>query len=49
MISIVIIGKNEANNLPKLYKSLKGVKISKEIIYVDSASHDASVEISTQY
>lgn len=46
MISIVIIGKNEANNLPKLFNSLKGIIIDKEIIYVDSASTDNSLEIS---
>jgi glycosyltransferase involved in cell wall biosynthesis len=46
MISIVIIGKNEAKNLPKLYCSLKNIEVDHEIIYVDSASSDNSVELS---
>ena len=49
MISIVVIGKNEANNLPKLYRSLEPLGIQKEIIYVDSASSDASLAISQHY
>lgn len=49
MISIIIIGKNEAKNLPKLYKSLEAVTIEKELIYVDSASSDHSVKISKNY
>lgn len=49
MISILIIGKNEASNLPKLYHSLSKITIEKEIIYVDSASEDQSVLISSQY
>lgn len=49
MISIVVIGKNEANNLPKLYQSLEPLSIQKEIIYVDSASSDTSVAISQHY
>jgi len=46
MISIVIIGKDEAGNLPKLYASLNGLEVEHELIYVDSASSDNSVEIS---
>jgi len=49
MISIVVIGKNEANNLPKLYQSLEPLSIQKEIIYVDSASSDTSVAISQHH
>ena len=49
MISIVIIGKNEANNLPTLYKSLESIQIKYELIYVDSASRDDSVNISIKY
>ena len=49
MISIVIIGKNEAKNLPNLYRSLENIQIKHEIIYVDSASNDESVDISIKY
>lgn len=49
MISIVIIGKNEAKNLPKLYSSLEALSIEKELIYIDSASSDNSVNISKNY
>jgi len=49
MISIAIIGKNEAKNLSNLYKSLENIQIKHEIIYVDSASSDSSVDISTKY
>lgn len=49
MISIVIIGKNEADNLPNLYQSLCNVHLEKEILYIDSASTDNSVEISKKF
>jgi len=49
MISIVIIGKNEAKNLTTLYSSLSKIKIDKELLYVDSASEDDSVVISKNY
>ena len=49
MISIVIIGKNESKNLPSLFKSLSNIMIEKEIIYVDSASTDTSIEVATKY
>lgn len=49
MLSVVVIGKNEALNLKNLYNSLVNINISKEIIYVDSASDDNSVEISRHY
>ncbi len=49
MLSIVIIGKNEAKNLPNLYASLKGINIAHEILYIDSASSDESVMVSKQY
>lgn len=49
MISIVVIGRNESSNLKKLYESLSSINIKNEIIYVDSASKDNSVEISRQY
>ena len=49
MLSIVVIGKNEALNLENLYNSLFSMNISKKIIYVDSASDDNNVEISRQY
>ena len=45
----MIIGKNEAKNLPNLYNSLKALEIEKDIIYVDSASSDESVSISNKY
>ncbi|OPL12329.1 MAG: hypothetical protein AVO34_07415 [Firmicutes bacterium ML8_F2] len=46
-LSIVIIGRNESNNLPRLFQSLpegRGI----EWIYVDSASEDYSAEIALQ-
>lgn len=46
-ISIVIIGKNEARNLARLHSSLKSItsQWECETIFVDSASHDNSVEV----
>ncbi|MDY6826319.1 MAG: glycosyltransferase [Bacillota bacterium] len=47
-LSIVIIGRNEARHLPRLFQSLpvgKGI----EWIYVDSASEDYSAEMALQY
>lgn len=49
MISIVIIGKNEASNLKILYNSINKINIAKEIIYVDSSSKDESVKISKEF
>ena len=49
MLSIVIIGKNEASNLARLGESIKALKATcdfpVESIFVDSASTDESVEI----
>lgn len=49
MLSIVIIGKNEADNLGNLYNSLSDLNIPYEAIYVDSASTDESVTLSKHY
>ncbi len=49
MLSIVIIGKNEARNLKKLFDSIEKIVIKKEIIYVDSSSDDNSVEIANLF
>lgn len=47
LISVVIIGRNEAKNLARLRKSLEPLlgRWSCETIFVDSASHDDSVAV----
>ena len=42
-LTFVVIGKNEASNLPRCFSSIK--KISQNIVYVDSDSSDNSIEI----
>lgn len=44
MISLVIIGRNEAKNLNRTFNSIKQNQFS-EIIFVDSSSNDNSIEI----
>ena len=46
-ITFIIIGRNEAINLPRCFSSIK--KISKNIIFVDSDSSDNSIEIAKEY
>lgn len=51
-LSICVIGKNEAKNLPNMIKSLQMFEnspLALETIYVDSASSDASVEIAKDF
>jgi glycosyltransferase involved in cell wall biosynthesis len=47
MLSIIVIGRNEAENLPKLHTSLGPLlqAVPCETLYVDSASTDASADI----
>lgn len=49
MLSIAIIGKNEAQYLASLFDSLGSITLTKEIIYVDSASTDESVKIAKKH
>lgn len=49
MLSIAIIGKNEEKNLLNLFLSLKPILLNIEIIYIDSASNDLSVDIAKQH
>ena len=55
-LSVVIIGLNEADNLPRCFESVdraaeraKGVLKGWSIIYVDSGSSDESVEVAKRY
>ena len=47
MISLVIIGRNEANNLERTFDSIKQNQFS-EIIYVDCSSKDQSIQIAKE-
>ncbi len=53
MLSVVIIGKNEGPNLPKLELSVRGLvdfcSFPTEVIYVDSASADDSTRLARQF
>ncbi len=51
ILSIVVIGRNEANNLPRCFNSLKPLAkiMNAEIIYVDSASTDSSIGIAKAF
>ncbi|MGI6649733.1 MAG: glycosyltransferase family 2 protein [Bacillota bacterium] len=53
MLSIVVIGKNESDNLPLVIASLKKLRkqarFQNQMIYVDSDSSDLSVEIARSF
>ena len=49
MVSIVVIGYNEANNLHDTFKAINSINYPKELIYVDTNSIDNSVEIAKKY
>ena len=53
MLSIVAIGKNEAENIPRLVRSIEALKaacdFSIETVFVDSASQDDSVAVAQTY
>ncbi|GAG01203.1 unnamed protein product, partial [marine sediment metagenome] len=46
-VTFVVIGKNEALNLPRCFRSIQ--KVSNNIIFVDSDSDDNSVSIAKEY
>ena len=46
-LTFVVIGKNEALNLPRCFNSI--LKITDNIIFVDSDSADNSLDIATQF
>lgn len=51
-VSIVVIGKNEANNLKECFNGIDNLNYPKEkleILFVDSNSKDNSIEIAKQY
>jgi glycosyltransferase involved in cell wall biosynthesis len=51
-ISVVVIGKNEALNLPDCFNSIQNIDYPQDkldVIYVDTGSTDSSVQISHQY
>ena len=47
MLSVVIIAKNEAHNLPRCLQSVKG--LADEVVVVDSGSTDGTLEVCAQY
>ena len=52
LISVLIVGRNEANNLPALLESLNAQSYPSaqlEFIYVDDHSEDQSIEVINQY
>ena len=46
-ITFVVIGRNEAANLPRCFESIK--KVSSKIVFVDSNSSDDSVEVAKRH
>jgi glycosyltransferase involved in cell wall biosynthesis len=52
MLSICVIGRNEAEDLPRLIDSLRGLKdlpFEVETIFVDSASSDGTVDVARKF
>ncbi len=48
-LSIIVIGKDEEQNLEALFTSLEKISTPYELLYVDSASKDSSVGIASRY
>jgi glycosyltransferase involved in cell wall biosynthesis len=46
-VTVVVIGRNEAKNLPRCFDSIQ--KITRSIVFVDSNSSDRSVEIAREH
>lgn len=46
-VTVVVIGRNEAKNLPRCFDSIR--KVTRRIVFVDSASSDRSVEIAQEH
>ena len=46
-VTFVIIGRNEAANLPRTFESV--LKVTENIVFVDSNSSDNSIEIAKKY
>jgi glycosyltransferase involved in cell wall biosynthesis len=46
-VTVVVIGRNEAANLPRCFSSIQ--KITRRIVYVDSHSSDRSIEVAREY
>jgi glycosyltransferase involved in cell wall biosynthesis len=46
-VTVVVIGRNEAGNLPRCFASIQ--KLTRRIVFVDSNSSDRSVEIAREY
>ena len=47
MLSVVIIAKNEAHNLPRCLESVKG--LADEVVVVDSGSTDGTLDVCAQF
>ena len=46
-VTVVVIGRNEAKNLPRCFDSIR--KVTQRIVFVDSNSSDRSVEIAQEH
>ena len=46
-VTVVVIGRNEATNLPRCFASIQ--RLTRRIVFVDSNSSDRSVEIAREY
>jgi len=46
-VTVVVIGRNEATNLPRCFDSIQ--KLTRRIVFVDSNSSDRSVEVAREY
>ena len=44
-LSIVVIGRNEEARLGPTFESLRAIPMDYEVLYVDSASEDRSVDV----
>jgi len=48
-LSVVVIGKNEEAHLGPTFESLRAIPVDYEILYIDSASEDQSVDVAVRY
>jgi len=49
LLAVVVIGKNEAKNLPRSFQSIRTIPMECDLVFVDAASKDESCEVASRH